>query len=302
MIKYITTCLAAALLFLSFTKEEKKQAKNVIKVLNQNYSYVPSGSMHLDSQTVSVQSFIIFKTEVENLDYQLFLSDLKAKGKLEELKIAQIDTANWSSKKFSMEPYATYYHSHPAYRKYPVVNISKEAALLFCDWLSNHVNQSLPEGQKLKFRLPTKAEWVMAARGGLDLSPYSWGGPYLRNSDGLIMANFLQLDAGNITRDENNEFKIIIDDNNWPSAGSSNDVLAPAESYWPNGFDLYNMCGNAAELLGDRDEVIGGSWRDPGYDVRIESVKKYNGSAINVGFRVVATVIPDQMPWLKVKK
>lgn len=302
MIKYIASSVVAALLFFSFTKEDKKQSKNVIKVLNQNYSFVPSGSVELDSQLVSVQSFIIFKTEVENLDYNLFLCDLKSKGKLEELKIAQIDTANWSNKKYSMEPYATYYHSHPAYRKYPVVNISKEGALLFCEWLTNHVNQSLPEGQKLKFRLPTKAEWVMAARGGLEVSPYSWGGPYLRNSEGQILGNFLQLDAGNITRNENNEYKIVIDDYNWPSLDASNDVLAPAESYWPNGYDLYNMCGNAAELLGDRDEIIGGSWRDPGYDVRIESVKKYSGSAVNIGFRVVATVIPDQMLWLKVKK
>ncbi|MES2799000.1 MAG: SUMF1/EgtB/PvdO family nonheme iron enzyme [Bacteroidota bacterium] len=302
MIKILTLFAGSAVLLLSTASIDKKEAKKVIKTLNENYAFVPSGSISLDSQTTSIQSFIIFKTEVDNLDYQLFLKELKASGDIEKLKIAQIDTSNWSQGKNLMEAYKQYYHCHPAYQNYPVVNISKEGATLYCEWLSAKINKILPEGQGLVFRLPTKAEWLQAARGGLELNTYAWGGPHLRNTKGMILCNFLQLDAENITRDENNEYKIVPTFYFTAPGGLHDDILAPSKSYWPNGFDIYNMNGNAAEILSDKAEVIGGSWRDPGYDVRNESVKAYKGSATNIGFRIVATVNPSKMTWLKVKK
>src|SRR5659263_680814 len=36
-------------------------------------------------------------------------------------------------------------------------------------------------------------EWEYAARGGLDLSMYPWGGPYTRNYQGCFLANFKPL-------------------------------------------------------------------------------------------------------------
>jgi formylglycine-generating enzyme required for sulfatase activity len=80
------------------------------------------------------------------------------------------------------------------------------------------------------------------------------------------------------------------------------DITAPVKSYWPNGYGLYNMNGNVAEMISDKNVVVGGSWYDPGFDVRNESEKPYNGAARTVGFRVVATVVPSELEWLKLPK
>jgi formylglycine-generating enzyme required for sulfatase activity len=73
----------------------------------------------------------------------------------------------------------------------------------------------------------------------------------------------------------------------------SADLTAPAESYSPNGYGLYNMNGNVAEMISDGDFAVGGSWNSPGYDIRNQSIKKFKGAHPTVGFRIVATHVGD---------
>ena len=78
-----------------------------------------------------------------------------------------------------------------------------------------------------EFRLPSESEWEYASRGGLDNSPYPWGGPYTRNIKGCFLANFKPL-RGNYVAD----------------GGVKTIKIA---SYNPNNYGLYDMAGNVAE-------------------------------------------------------
>ena len=205
------------------------------------------------------------------------------------------------------EPMTQTYYSHPAYDDYPVVGISWHQANAFSYWRSmRYLNHRRGKGETVgyeEFRLPIEHEWEYAARGGNDLSPFPWGGPYLRNRKGCLMANF-KPGRGNYSED-----------------GGAYTVKA--DSYWPNDYGLYNMAGNAAEwtssayyenaysFINDmnpdvrydakeddpeamkRKVVRGGSWKDIGYFLQTgtRNYEFQDTTKAYIGFRNVLTFV-----------
>lgn len=281
-------------ILVSFTSEKKPSSKRAMKVLNGFCNYVPSGNAVIDNDTTSVQAFYMSQ-EITNFQYQEFLDDLKKNGETEKLKIAYYDSIAWNTAfEWDNNGYKDYYHSHPAYRDYPVVNITKEGAELYCAWLTEKYEEMSGGELKLKFRIPSRSEWMRAARGDNHYYTYSWGGPFLRNSEGVYLANHLQIGTQNLTRNtKTGELEIVSKDKRiyGRTAFDHSDVTAPTVSYRPNDHGFYNMNGNVAEMISDGDQAVGGSWFSPGYDVRNESVQEFKEAHPTVGFRVVATYL-----------
>ncbi len=288
--------LLCSLFFFSFHQKIDRKTE---KALNSGYTFVPSGKLDLNGETKTIQSFIMFQGEVSNQDYAEFLHYLKTNGETEKLKIAQVDTTLWDMGSGFNKPFQDHYNSHPAYRNYPVVNITKEAAELYCAWLTENFLPNKLGDSKLKFRLPTHDEWIYAANGGQANPVYSWEGPFLRDKKGCHLANYVQFGSENIARDSTGKLVVETKISLASRSNDGADVTAPVKSYWPNAFGLYNMNGNVAEIIGDKEVVAGGSWRDPGFDVRNQSSKTYSGAAPNIGFRVIATAQARDVPWLK---
>jgi len=200
------------------------------------------------------------------------------------------------------EPMAKKYFGHPAFGNYPVVGINWKQATAFCEWRTNYMNGFLESKKRTaesNFRLPTEAQWEYASRGGKSQSPYPWGGPYLRNKKGCLLANF-KPGRGN-----------------YPEDGGFYTVRADA--YWPNDFGLYNMAGDVAEWTSSlyfengysfqhdmnpdirwnakesdpprmkRKVIRGGSWKDVGYFLQTSArAYEYQDTAKSyIGFRCV---------------
>jgi formylglycine-generating enzyme required for sulfatase activity len=275
------------LILIGLTSYGVKSKKSFEKFLKKSaYTFVPSGKTFVDGKETTVNAFYMSKGEVTNFQYQEFLSYLKKNNELDKLKICQVDSAGWSSKTSSNKGMQDFYHSHPAYRNYPVVNITHEAAELYCEFVRKALGEAFP-GTDLVVRLPSYAEYVRAARGDNQNMRYGWNSNETRNKDGQILGNFTRIGEECVSRNpETGKFEINLNGIS-PVADGSSDVLAPSESYWPNQFGIYNLSGNAAEMINTPGIAYGGAWNSPGYDVRIESKREFTGADKAVGFRVV---------------
>lgn len=101
---------------------------------------------------------------------------------------------------------------------HPVVHVSWNDARAYCKWSGT--------------RLPTEAEWEMAARGGLDQAIYAWG-------------NELE-PAG---KHRCNIWQGVFPDHNTADDGYFG--TAPVHAFEPNGYGLHNVAGNVWEWCED---------------------------------------------------
>ncbi|MEY3397610.1 MAG: hypothetical protein RL220_204 [Bacteroidota bacterium] len=204
------------------------------------------------------------------------------------------------------EPMTETYFWHPAYDDYPVVGVTWGQCKAFCAWRTQILNEwKAYNGETLvqRFRLPSEAEWEFAARGGLELAPYPWGGPYIRNNLGCPLANFKPM-RGDYAED-NGVYPV------------------PIGSYSPNDYGLYCMAGNVAEWTNTafeeaiyefthdlspeyeynarveeppamkRKVIRGGSWKDIGYFIQTgtRSYEFQDTAKSYIGFRCVMSYL-----------
>jgi sulfatase modifying factor 1 len=93
---------------------------------------------------VTVATFYMDETEVANLDWLEYLNWInEIAGDPRWYYEALPDTLVWRSPLAYNEPYVNNYLRHPAYQDYPVVGVTWEQAMAYCDWRTNIVNENI---------------------------------------------------------------------------------------------------------------------------------------------------------------
>ena len=281
-------------LLFAFGKNKKPQTS---KYLTKHYVKVPAGYLYTDATSFNGQiqnqgqvkdscsDFYISSTEITNINWKQFLSYLKTNNRTKEYNANVLDTTVWRNKLAYNEPFVDYYYQHPAYEEYPVVGITLTQAQAYASWLTE-IFAMRDQEVKITFSVPTKKQWIRAARGE-SASEFPWGSPYLRNKNGEFLSNHKAVGTENIHMDRSTNKLVVVSTGAY---GAESTITAPAESYYPNQFGIYNMSGNVAELVSDDTVAMGGSWNDTGYDVRVESEQPATEAKSTIGFRVLAVI------------
>jgi sulfatase modifying factor 1 len=121
----------------------------------------------------------------------------------------------------------------PCYTLAGVVYRTTNNFLVECNWSANG------------YRLPTEAEWEMAARGGLSGKRFPWGDTithsqtnyYVRSDNGTT--NYYNYDVS-LTRGYHPDYVV-----------SGTPYTSPVGSFVANGYGLYDMAGNVSEWCWD---------------------------------------------------
>jgi formylglycine-generating enzyme required for sulfatase activity len=258
-----------------------------------NESSVEMNSFKKNFSKVTTDLFVC-KYEVSNAEYRNFLSDLKNSNKNESYQSCLPDTLCWIDKlniAKNTEPFVEYYFRNPSYDNYPVVGVSYESALKYCDWLTENYNQShRRKFKKVFFKLLTKDEWTFAANKG-DLSKvYTWGSGYIQNNRKQDLCNYRRIDY---KYDSATKKYLEIEKTDIQKSVERNKITASVNAYFPNSFGLYNMCGNVAEMIEEKGIAKGGSYNDPAYKVTISSEVKFTKPQADIGFRVAMKIIEE---------
>ncbi|MDO7847705.1 SUMF1/EgtB/PvdO family nonheme iron enzyme [Hymenobacter sp. M29] len=248
----------------------------------------------------------IDESEVPNIEWKRYQLRLAALGR----SIAATQPATASL------PVPDYF-TNTFYDFYPVVGLSYEQVMAFCQWRGQAIEAALnrnkpvlsdsksPAYVAVECRLPTEAEWEKAALAGRGL-PYG-----SRCSEAPIRVNpkaaaYLKVRSGSPESVDKIEADIKAYNQRKPVRPFI--VCNQPEPYFlrqatpayvfqtpSNDYQVFHLLGNVSEMMQERGITRGGNFRDPLSACTVAARGTYNGPAPTIGFRcVLRATLPNQ--------
>jgi len=241
------------------------------------YTITPPGTTKLsDNLYVDVTEICISDWN----EYSFWLKRMYGEDS-DEYRSCFPDSTVW--RKSIYEQVAKSYFKHPAYYNFPIVGITYEQAVAYCEWRSIQVNYMLYARQNkleyspkddtigipqiYKYRLPSKEEWEVIASLGFSQKTKK----QIENSYNPHIYNLIypQNEGKNITNAVNLH------------------TTATINSFWPNLIGCYHIFGNVAEMTDTKGVAKGGAWLHNAYEVTVDRDYYYRGAQNWVGIRCV---------------
>lgn len=266
------------------------------------YKVTPPGTTRFND------SLFVDIAEISNLDwkeYSYWLKNMYGDNS-KEYKSCFPDSTVWLTSIY--EQVAKSYFKHPAYLEFPIVGITYEQAVAYCEWRSIQVNYMLylkqnkldyrPRAdtvgivQIYKYRLLTKEEWEAIA--ALGFSP---------KTKKKIASK----------RNYNpNVYNLIYPKHEGMYASNAVNLHATAEvkSLWENAIGCYHIFGNVAEMTNKKGIAKGGAWLHNVNDVFVDKDFYYKGAQNWVGIRCICEkvlksekeIIQDSLKLVKIEE
>lgn len=227
--------------------------------------YTPPGTVKIGAQ------FFIDETEISNIswrEYMHWTENVHGKDSEKYLSISPEKTV-WDA------DFSPRYFQDALYGDYPVVGVTWQQAVDYCQWRTDrvmeqlaihkqvHKRKDLPS--KVSYRLPTEAEWNNIAQSG-----------YSEKTQKLLNRKYKDARQAN--------FKLI----NAPTNAVA--TTAPVYQYWPNSYGARQMFGNVSEMVSERGIAKGGSWVDFENEVNTQTTTSYSNPSNTIGFRCVCVI------------
>jgi sulfatase modifying factor 1 len=226
----------------SGTKVNRGNAEHWVNRLNMTFVSIPAGEfvmgsplsepLRFDNETAHrvriTHPFLMSTTHVTVAQFAAFVKD---SGYVTAAEKEGWAYGAWNAKTNQWDKLDGASWRHPGFPQtpdHPVVDVTWNDAMTFCDWLSQK------EGKT--YRLPTEAQWEYACRAGSQ-GAYIWGD----NPDaGAGFANCLDQTA----KERFNLFPPF----NWSDGFV---CTSPVASFKPNAWGLYDMLGNTLQWCSD---------------------------------------------------
>lgn len=289
----------------SYKAEKNKMLERLINIDKGLYSSVEEGKISYRGEEVILDPFILRNQTITNLEYKIFLADLIKNNKTEDYEKAMVKSEVWNN--YAHPTLAALYFSDDKYNNFPVVNISTDGAILFCQWLETEINNYLQQHKsksKIKIRLPFDSEWIFATKRGYVHFPECDGyNTVYDRTEGIVDAHYLKWTDQIKKRDKKTPHELDAPYGTNRYGMTEKQVLQlfeqsekatsklVSDSVYPFKIDVYNKVAHVSEIIYTQGStsttVIGSCWKSK--KEYMQMLGEFNKAAASpyVGFRIV---------------